>query len=749
MILELKYIIGICVTIDIAILGIAYPIIIDKISNIGDKYSSEYLSVVFNNEFPQKGYKFTRGISVFKLLIFATLFSFVFLIFTIPSPFGWDNWLVSNFAKLVVFVFTVPLIIFFFIWLKKVALYNGKSTSLLTHLINNYNKSKEDTEIKNYHLKAINELTLYAIEKQDEHLQETLLKFYYSIFTGIRKKHEKPQPLVYPIDLYFLVNKLTKIAVKNETKLKAIEQRAVSGTWLLGGDFKDIVISKNTYNYLWNNIYIICDNPRLIKMFWANSSQYFNYQLQSIKVDYNSEQCKEEQKQFLEFHLALGGLLLYRKQYKTLNYLFEYSHSDPPRYVLLPEKMTQIFYWFEHFSNKFKHNTPIDFKYSFPELDNLGNSRQVIDWICNYITILFLRQYSLHPHYIFQDFTTLPDLPDDILELSSWLGSIPFFEKCLNNVLSNKKLIADLNLKKIVTEKKDNFASLIGNLKKAIKNKIGERKLNAPLSDKEIQEFYSQSNEEISKTFEWYKSIFITKDDEYSKGELKLRINGERTLISKSAFIDDDTSQSGENSFFAEAIAMRNIKCLIPNAFFIARTKQYLFNKDNILTALTKIINNNNDIVVIGVNITYQTKEILKNSKFKEIIEYIPSTEFYSQDTLFVLRKKDLPAIEHRDLSEDEKTEFQLKCINEELKLYASVIDINTDKNKAIKDKWNLENKSDNEDVKVLLTIAFLSIIHWKNEREVIQINIASEYQELGIQNDLRDIPSSLFRISN
>jgi hypothetical protein len=88
----------------------------------------------------------------------------------------------------------------------------------------------------------------------------------------------------------------------------------------------------------------------------------------------------------------------------------------------------------------------------------------------------------------------------------------------------------------------------------------------------------------------------------------------------------------------------------------------------------------------------------------------------------------------------DEKTELQLNCINEDLKIYASVVDINTDENQALKDKWNLENEPENEDLKVQLAIAFLSIIYWKNKREIIQINIASEFREQGIQNDINDV---------
>jgi hypothetical protein len=59
-----------------------------------------------------------------------------------------------------------------------------------------YDSLKDDDEIKAYQLKAINELTYYAIEKQDEHLQETLLDFYFGVFNNIRHNHEKSKPFV-------------------------------------------------------------------------------------------------------------------------------------------------------------------------------------------------------------------------------------------------------------------------------------------------------------------------------------------------------------------------------------------------------------------------------------------------------------------------------------------------------------------------------------------------------------------------
>src|SRR5690554_3753380 len=102
-----EYIIEICVAIDIAILGIAYPIIIDKISNIGNKFSSQYIPILFNWEFPQKSIKILINkkeykISFFKLTLYSTLFSFFFLIFKFPPLFGWNNWFINNSANYLV-----------------------------------------------------------------------------------------------------------------------------------------------------------------------------------------------------------------------------------------------------------------------------------------------------------------------------------------------------------------------------------------------------------------------------------------------------------------------------------------------------------------------------------------------------------------------------------------------------------------------------------------------------------------------
>jgi hypothetical protein len=754
--MTINYIVEICIAIDIAILGIAYPIIVDKISNIGDRYKSNYLSVLFNKEIPQRQIilKFRRTrieLSIFQLALYVTIISLLFLIFPIEPPFGWDNFFINKSAKLLVFALTLCLTVLFFLWLNKVVLFNGKPTNLLSFVINKYKSLKKESTDKQYFLKTINEFTFYAIDKQDEHLQETLLEFYSSEFASIRKNHDKSKPLIYPAELYSMVHKLNvQFTNSKNLKLPAIEHRAISGWWLMGEDFEEISISEETYNWLWRNLYVICDNEKFIKMYWANAHQYIDFRLQPILEDYDFksgdvnnkldvENRAKERRTFLEFNYALGGLLLYRKQFRTLKYIFNYTQSLPPKFVLLPETMTEIFEWFEEFRNEFKNRqSPIDIKFYFPELDNLGNRSQVNYWICCYLTVLFLRQWSLHKYYTFQDFTALPNLPKNVVQLNNWLSTVSFFENCLIDVLANKELIKTLGYTEIIADKLHEINNFPKNLKQEITNKIGLEKLNAPLSQEKIQNFEKKSNEIISNAFDSYNNIFIEIDDKEKDNELKLTVTGGQTLMSKSAFTYNDIPHFNYDTIFASQVSRNSIKRFIPNSFLISRTRRYLLNNENFLEGLNKLIGNNTEIVIVAVNAGFHLREILKD--FDAITKHIPSTEHLIQDIIYVLNKFDLPSIEHKDILEQEKVNSQLKLLNDDLKIYASVIDISDPANEKVKEKWYSKEFKDNSEVQVQITIAFLAVIYWRKERDIVQIGLLSEFKEQGIQSTLDEI---------
>lgn len=380
----------------------------------------------------------------------------------------------------------------------------------------------------------------------------------------------------------------------------------------------------------------------------------------------------------------------------------------------------------------------MEFKYYFPELDNLGNYKQINYWICCYITILFIRQFSLKKHFISQNFTSIPDLSDNLIKLTNYFDLIIFFKNCLKSIQSNSDLLNALDFQKLVSENTVDFEKFLYDLSKKVKLKISEIQHNAVLSDEKKELFNQSSNKIISETFDLYKEIFnkeIISEIEIGS-HLKLVISGEKTIISKSAFVSNDVPHLNFDWILAEAISNQKIKRYIPNAFSIARTNRYLFNTQNVIYAISKLIENNSKAIIVGVNVNSFLIQNLNSSKFGSRIKYIPAADFDYQDTLFVLRESDLPYILFNKFEEDEN----LKCINSDYNIYASVIDINLPKNHQYKKEWNIQDDSNKDNYKVQIEIKFEANLYWKKEREIVQINVVSEYREQGIENDLNEL---------
>lgn len=206
--------------------------------------------------------------------------------------------------------------------------------------------------------------------------------------------------------------------------------------------------------------------------------------------------------------------------------------------------------------------------------------------------------------------------------------------------------------------------------------------------------------------------------------------------MTKSAFTEGDIPNLNYHTIFAEQVSKNNIQRLIPNSFLIASTKRYLLNKENIILGIDKIVENCKDVIIIAINLGYEFNQILSGSKHSQLIINIPATDIC--DVLFILKKSDLPSIEHKDIKKEEILEYKLVKLNNELKIYSSVIDINAVENTKIKAKWQLEN--DSLDLKVQIAIAFLCVIYWKKERDIIQINLATRLKEQGIQSKINEI---------
>ncbi len=739
----MKYVIEICVAIDIAILGIAYPILIDKISNIGQKYNSEYLPNVFSSEYPDN--KVIGRISFFQLILILTLLSFVFQIFWLePIEYFRGNRIIENSADILIFSFTLILTITFFYWINKIMLYQSKASELLQYLIEKYNNTKEEDQSKTYQLKAINDFAIFAIEKQDPHLQEPLLDFYFKQFHSSREKFDEKEGPEYKFDLYNITNEIIASSINHQNKkLKALENRASSGTWLIGESFKFAKISKTTYSWLWRNLITSSDYKYLISNYWSSASQYFNYSLSGVMPEYGEngitnqgeiDKVEIERKRFLEFNYALGGLLYYKDKYNTLKYILSFSQSQPPSYPLLPQTMDEIFYWFDQFSNEFKSRAePIEYKYFFPELDNLGISRNVAHNICLYISLLFVRQFTQQTIYVYQDFKIFHNLTDDLQDLYSYNDRLPYFKSCIEKILSNKTLLDTLNYK----VETDEVLGVFDDLDKKIKEKIDLTKLNANLSADKIQTFKNTTKQIIKGALEEYKTIENNKDFNNVDDSVITSINGELIVSSKSSFTDNDIPNINFDSVYSQHIANNKIKYFLPNSFLLARTDKFLIERKQLIDGFERIIKDVNDKVIVAIRPGYDSKQLIDKTKFKNLIIEIPSSNNRLSDTFFILDKNDLPKFESKNLPEKEIGKFGLTLLDEKYQLYSNVIDINLPQNNSLKEEYSTK---DEKELKVLILISFILLIKWKKDRKITMLSLTSPYQERGIVNKLEDL---------
>jgi len=748
-------IVDICVPLIAVLLGTAYPIILNNISNIGEKYKAKYLLALFNYErFQKKRGKFNSN--YFEYLLYISLFLLLFLILELKPLFGWNNWFINNSAKLSVVISTISLIIVFILWLKEVIIYTGDITNLFKYLTKEYHKESE-TDRKQYILMSINEITINAVEKNDKRIEEDILNFYTELRTKLRKEYKdnlidkdksNKEGVLYPFYYHEFIRELIKVFIEgSDDNFISLQHHITNGSFLIPNDFQYIKISEDTYNNLWYNITLIRNNTDFISKFWAHSNQYFWMGLKEIVLNFDKSNEKkfiereEERKRFLEFHYAVGGLLLYSKNYESLKYIFSYSQQSPPDYKLLPYDMKELFEWIEFFRNEYKQ-IPKFFigydRYRFPNLDSVGTNKQVVFWICRYLCVLFIRQYKLLKTLYYSNTTNQPYLNDlPLMELYNWKESITYFKFCLNKVLEDREALEQLELWNTYELKYSEIDKFIIELEQSIDEHILDKKKRAELSQKKIEQFYASSKEILENCLEEYLPINNPEDFDT---DFKVTFLGQRTLSNKSFFVDDDIPCMGFDSSLANLISSYSIPRDISNSFLIAKTNRYLLNNNNLLEGMDRVIQDKEDIVIIVFSGGHEATQKIENSKYKENIIRLPAIDF--KNTIFILEKSNLPKIEKSDISEEVKQELQVKKISDKWNIYGTIIDINLPENEAIKEKWidDINYYQKENELQILLGLLFVGHIKFKSDRKIIQININNEFEELGTENKLSDL---------
>lgn len=352
------------ITATISLLGIAYPLLLQVVARLDDKYSSMHIVILFHREKEYKCFKWSLIVS----LVFIVLWSLL----------GWLNGCTTPIAEMLAAMPILFLVCSFFCFVNKILTYYTTTRFILYLKKKNYKVS----ENRRY-LDAISDILLQFIrEKRPDNFD--LCKFW------------------------------------TENKLQ------------------DETLSEETCRDIWDilSCAVRYEQDDVIMEYWKTAHQYFMEHAEKINM---------------ELHYALGGHLINKHRYNCIQKLFAHTATMPPKYVLLPNIMRDIFTFYIDVWNENKY-VPLSGRYPFPQESGWHAETVVKNAICSYMALLFLRQYSLQPHLITMQPLEYPAPPETQEKIHTWIDALPYFKKLVNEHIENDELMKIMGFQFITRE---------------------------------------------------------------------------------------------------------------------------------------------------------------------------------------------------------------------------------------------------------------------------------------------------------
>jgi hypothetical protein len=729
-------IVDICIYFVIGLLSVAYPILLQVIATLDEKYSSVVIVELFKKE---KEYRFFRVLLVITLSL---IWCYVIanLSITINKLPGLPLIIVNG-----LFLSTALLITSFLLFISKILTYYTPS-----RIVKYFISKKED---RNYeYFNALGDILYFSIDKKLDGVAILIHEYYYKAFLTYREKHRN-EPVVYPEPYYILVtNIVSRLSPVSNPNFRFLEHRTVGGVWLIG-ELKQIEISERTYGCIWHllTIAVKFDRDDMVMLFWSNAHQHLTYNLAWITRDYeniegapvikNQEAVTKrelERDRFIEFMLALGGLLLFKNRLHCIKRMFSYTSSTPPSYDLLPVHMTQVFLAFFKFWDAYHEHFPfMGSKYWYPDTEGIGSEDLVKIWTCRYVSILLLRQYSIVKYYTYIEPLQLPQLPAKKTDRRIWIEHLDHFKRLVRDQYANKELLTALGLSFITEkwlrdQKKTGPLELVEHVKVAVTRAYERTEVEQEISPSEVVKLKETTVQIIDEAFLSYGSLF---DQKIIRNFTGYRSLGVRNLMDKSAFADDrEADYVNHHAINANSVA-ENLHDLISGTFSIQPSQTFHVAENDFFAAVEKFKPDPTHYILInsGYNLDYW----IGANKYPGLTENeykgLPLYSFPHRGMnrrLYLIRRNQLPYLFTKKPTAKEIKKYSLDAIGDH-DLYFSILDLY--RNKPVRDEWlKSADISDEEkaeiEKKVQIYIVTNAVIRWKKGIKLLALAITYPY---------------------
>ncbi len=738
--------IDVSVSLTVGVLGVAYPVLLQSVTRLDDKYRSSVIVDLFTKEPELKWFRYLLVASLFTILLWGLQLPVLINSSIIHSIF-------SDSGKWLAQLASVALAVMFFFLVAKVITYS------ITIQVVRYLMKKHDSSIKHddfRHFIGLSDILFTSIREVNQSVVATISEYLYQAFNQVRIA-QSGKPVEYPDHYYrLLYDILLELEANPDPRFRYLADRAVGGIWLLG-EMTENEVSQSTFRWLWILMRhsIERNHDDYVLGLWEHADQHAAYQLNAIELEHSAdytqivnqediERRKKERHTFEEFFIALGGLVLFQKRNDLIRKMFQHTRSIPPRYELLPSQMDDVFHWYNWFFDHGRRNFSwIESTYSMPGLSSMGNEGETKAVILKYIALLFIRQFSLHAYYVYQNPLAMPAIPATQVEKSNWLASMDLMIDQVTELYNDRDLMKEVGLSLInddwcVANQKTPPIQMLNDFKLSIQNSIQQGLREQQPAEDKVKLFYETSKQILVPVMN--DLIKLKGPDNPSMDVQKWFIIGEHHRQDKSTFVHDQGfDHFNYHSILAERLAEK-IRNAISEVFWRCKTSQYLINKEQVKEALNRLSLGDKRYVVVSFGI--DAGEFVKNQggSFSNVrfIFFKNSISRLAGRCFFVLREADLPQISFLPPGDNWITKEELVLLDESVNLFGAVVDLHV--NQTIREAIQPDVPNEDLHKSVMTTLAFS--IEWKFKKNIrcVYFSIVTPQRPQGVPNELKDI---------
>ena len=367
-----------------ALMGMAYPLILQAIQRIDEMYNSSKLAAYFQKQW------------------FFLLFSRLLLVsipVSIVTPFLLYyfrdfSWMMILSAAHAIIVFGLAISVFL----------------LFKYILMTTNPSKlfEYLEYKLYGshppLTEIFQIQKYASNKEDDELFGNITRSI-SVYLNSYRMNKRDDVA---IDVWKMFRELYKQHSIRDNHF--FSSRNLVATYFLSFTER-IYITEDEFIYIWQTLDAVlhADNESWVYAYWTSADQYYRFTLDHYAID--NKELKWQQKRFKEQHFMIGALLSYNQKYVLLKKLMYFSNALPPTYDLVPSSFNIIILQLKSLIEK--KEMPIELTKRYLMIgapQDVSSDGFILSYAYKYASLLLIRLFTVNDWNI--TYSNPMDLPD-------------------------------------------------------------------------------------------------------------------------------------------------------------------------------------------------------------------------------------------------------------------------------------------------------------------------------------------------